>query len=148
MKRIMAFVCAIICLLMLSGCSPIVGNSKTDDEWGVLLLAKDVTSTGMTILCAQGGVELDGNLLSGSYYRLEWPRNGAWVRVRSNGTQNWTDVGWTVRKNGMVEWKENWESMYGSLAPGQYRVAKKFSYTSATGVNEEKEYYLEFTVEG
>lgn len=147
MKKIAALICVWLCLLVVGGCSPFTGIPKTDDEWGIVLVAKDVTPTGMTIVCAQRGVELDGDLLSGEYYRLEMPKDDTWVRVRGKGVGGWTAAGWIIRENGVIEWKQSWENMYGALEPGQYRIVKEISYIHAPGDYEEKEYFAEFTIE-
>lgn len=147
MKRIVALVCVWLCLLVAGGCSPFTGIPKTDDEWGIVLVAKDVTPTSMTIVCAQRGVEPDGRWLSGEYYRLETLENGEWVRLKPLKDNVWLAVGWTVRVNDIVEWEENWEWLYGPLSPGQYRIVKKILYSHETDDYEEKEYFAEFTIE-
>ncbi len=147
MKRIMALVCVWLCLLVVGGCSPFTGIPKTDDEWGIVLVAKDVTPTGMTIVCAQRDVEPNGEWLSGSYFRLETLKDGAWIPVEPLKNTGWTAEGWIVRVNDIVEWEENWEWLYGPLSPGQYRIVKEILYSHSPGDYEEKEYYAEFTIE-
>ena len=146
MKKIAALICTVICLFALNGCSRFAGIPETDDEWGIVLVAKDVTPTSMTIVCAQRDVKPDGKWMSGSYFRLEVIEDGDWVRLDPKIRTGWTTEGWIIRVNDVVEWEESWERLYGELSPGQYRIVKNILYSHATNDYEEKEYFAEFTI--
>lgn len=49
---------------------------KTD--WGIALSVKDVTPTGMTLVCSQSGGEITGELQCGSDYSLLVNCNSVW----------------------------------------------------------------------
>lgn len=146
MKKVAVLFCVVIFLFASNGCSRFAGIPETDDEWGIVLVAKDVTPTSMTIVCAQHGVEPDGEWLSGSYFRLEALKDGTWVPVEPLKNTGWTAEGWIVRVNDVVEWEESWEWLYGSLSPGQYRIVKEILYSHVPGDYEKKEYFAEFTI--
>ena len=67
--------------------SGLVGISRTpsisayQDPWGVKLTAKNITPSGLTIVCTQQDGEPTGELQTGSYYGLEMLQDGEWVAV-------------------------------------------------------------------
>jgi hypothetical protein len=46
-----------------------------------------------------------------------------------------------------VEWSVSWETLYGSLPTGQYRIGKEIMDFRAGGDYDEYNYYAVFTVE-
>ena len=119
------------------------------DPWGVTLTAKNVTDSGLTIVCEQVGVSGAKELLTGSYYTIEKLVNNGWKTVDYLPHEyeiGWTTEGWLIPENQTVEWLENWEWLYGKLSPGKYRIGKSIMYWLAPGDYEKKMYYAEFEI--
>ncbi len=65
-----------------------------EPKWGVILTAKNITPTGLTIVCTQAGGEPTGKLQTGSYYTIEKKTDGNWEKVEWLPQEY--DVGWTA----------------------------------------------------
>ena len=132
-----------------------VGVSRTSstyahqDEWGVKLTAKDITSTGLTLVCQQQGGEAAGELQTGSPYALEKRVDGAWVDVEllpMEGELSWTMEAWSIPMDNETEWVVNWQRLYGELAPGTYRICKSIMNYRAPGDYDERTFYAGFDI--
>lgn len=169
MKRLLA----LLCVLALAGCStpggghgsssadslmenPIAeaeGGSASDgsevsDVWGVNLTVKDVTPTGLTIVCTQSGGENVAELNTGSFFVLEQERDGQWeeCEVVVVGDYAFTAEAWMIPMADSVEWEIDWEWLYGELSPGTYRIGKEIMNFRGTGDFDETIYYAEFII--
>jgi len=119
--------------------SGLVGISRTpatyayQDHWGVKLTAKNITPSGLTIVCTQQDGEPTGELNTGSYYGLEVLRDGEWVAVEllpMEGELAWTSEAWMIPANEDTEWDVNWSRLYGELPAGSYRIRPAASITA------------------
>ncbi len=122
------------------------------NEWGLTLHAKDVTPEGMTIVCTQSGGSPSGELNTGSYYALEQEVQGVWCVVEYSEDARSKEIGWTaeawiIPMNDTVEWEVDWEWLYGSLAPGHYRIGKEIMDFRESGDFDKGIYYAEFEIE-
>lgn len=116
-------------------------------DWGVTLTAKDVTATGLTLVCRQSEGEPTGELMTGSYYRLEKKDNGEWVSVPVIiDNVSWTDEAWLIPMNDTVEWSVNWEWLHGKLPAGEYRIGKEIMDFRKTGDYDKTMIYAEFDI--
>lgn len=136
------------------------GNDNID-PWGITLAATNVTDTGLTIICEQSGGEHTGELQTGPGYSLERCNdNGTWAVVE---TQNPGDlvvynggIVFSIAKNNKTTWMIDWESLYGQLPSGTYRIGKWiYNYTNDGnygpknfygGDYDNKIYYAEFDI--
>lgn len=119
------------------------------DAWGVTLSVKDVTPEGLTIVCIQSGVTPTGELSTGTYYALERKEADVWIPVADileDKEVCWDAVAWIITLNGMTEWEVDWEWLYGSLAPGHYRIGKEIMDFRGTGDYDKQMYYAEFEI--
>ena len=114
---------------------------------GVTLTAKDVTPTGLTLVCTQSGGKPTGVLQTGSPYWLEIWADGYWERTPIYAEITWTMEAWTIPKGGSTQWTVNWENIYFPLPAGRYRIGKEIMDFRGTGDYDEYNYYAEFTVE-
>lgn len=150
MKRILTAMLAITMLLGLFGCSQTQTSAENNDaDLGVTLEAVDVTSTGMTLRCTQSGGKAEGELTTGSFYRLEVEKNGKWEAVKPLAADvAWTAEAWLIPMNDTVEWAVDWSWLYGELpADGNsYRIVKNIMDFRGTGDYSEYEYYAEFAI--
>lgn len=81
-KRTIFLVIGLLILtFLLSACTKDTDVEPISDVWGIQLSARDVTPTGMTLICQQSGGEPTGDLHTGSYYSLEKKVKGDWVEV-------------------------------------------------------------------
>ncbi len=121
------------------------------ETWGVSLSAKDVTSTGLTIVIDKKGGSPTGELLTGSPFALERLEDGKWTAVTPiDDSRVWTAESHIISEknsDGSIEMKTNWEYMYGSLDTGRYRVSKEIMDWRAAGDWDGKIYYAYFDIE-
>lgn len=135
--------------------SDVVGIGRTNadeayqDEWGVKLIARDINSIGLTIICKQSEGEPSGKLQTGSPYFLEVLTDGEWVEVElllSEYELVWTDEAWCINANDSVEWTVDWTRLYGELPTGSYRIGKEIMDFRGTGDYDKKLYYAGFNL--
>lgn len=112
--------------------------------WVVEISAENETNTGLTLICQElGNPDKSGTLSAGDGYWLElWngseyiPMDGAcagseWSPIVSGET---------------LSWEINWESIYGKLESGSYRIGKNFVYTNTDGETENLAFYAKFRI--
>lgn len=125
------------------------GNDKIDD-WGVTLSVKGVTPTSATVVCTQHGGNPTGSLQTGSYYIIEKLEDGNWkildYAVPDKDRIGWTMEAWLIPFESTVEWKHEWEWLYGQLSTGKYRIGKEITDFRETGIYDSKIYYAEFDI--
>ena len=124
---------------------PEIFENAEQDDWGITLSVTDVTPTGLTVVFKQSGGNPTGELMTGSYYRLE--NKDKELAYIVEGDIAWTAEAYMIQKDGETQMQANWEWLYGTLEPGNYRLIKQVSDFRGPGDFDEKEYYAEFTVE-
>lgn len=120
------------------------------DKWGLTLTAKDVTPTGCTLEFIQSGGSPTGELFTGTYYSLEIYKNGEWTAAEMLPQEYdiaWPAVAWPIEANCSADFEENWQWLYGDLAPGKYRIGKQVTDFRRTADYDEKMYYAYFEIE-
>lgn len=125
-------------------------EDETTDIWGVQLSARNITPTGMTLICSQSGGDPTGDLQTGSYYSLEEKLEEEWLEVDTLDLEHdlaWTDEAWTIPMNDTVEWEVDWGWLYGELPIGRYRMGKEITDFRETGDYDTRIYYVNFEVE-
>lgn len=116
-------------------------------DWGITLSVKDVTPTGMTLVCSQSGGEITGELECGSDYSLLVNSNGVWNAVPYLVNEvAWTSEAYCIPMNDSIEFELKWERLYGELPAGTYRVVKGFMDFRGTGDYDTETYYTEFEI--
>lgn len=124
-------------------------TALNEAQWGITLSVKNVTSTGLTILCTQSGGEAMGELQTGSWYILERLTEAGWTEVEWAPQEYdvaWTAEAWIIPKDGSVEWEVDWEWLYGELSPGTYRIGKSVDDFRETGDYDTQNFYAEFEI--
>ena len=119
----------------------------TDNQWGVMLTAKDVTPDGMTLVCTQSGGNPTGELLSGAWYQLEVLKDGQWMEAPCYAEVCWEDIAWNIPMEGNTQWETDWTWIYGSLEPGEYRIGKEIMDFRQTGDYDTCICYAYFAIE-
>lgn len=116
-------------------------------DWGLTLMADEVTPTGMTLVMAQSGGNHTGSLTFGSDYRLERRTEDAWEPIPYIVDKvAWTAIAHSMPDNMMRRWDINWEHIYGVLPEGHYRVVKQFMDFHESGNYDECDFYAEFMI--
>lgn len=170
-KYICLFICMMIFLTLLAGCkvngdSPSgVNPEKTSNnpieltDWnpstyetvnnfdGVTMTVKEGTETptGLTVVLENS---TDRECIYGEYFDLEKKINESWytVPVSIDGNYGFSSIGYGLSSGDEREWSVDWNWLYGSLKPGEYRIIKDILDFRGTG--DYDTYYLaaEFTI--
>lgn len=173
MKRIMGLISALHLLLSCTACRAGMESLRTEETpsgetdaeeiteeqaqaeqksvWGITLTVKNVTPTGLTLICTQSGGEPTGELETGSYYTVQRLMNGEWLKAEYTEIDEeqvgWTGEGWLIPKEDTVEWEVDWSWLYDELPAGQYRIGKEIVDFRETGDFDTAILYAEFTIE-
>ena len=122
------------------------------DRWGITLTARDVTPTGLTLVCTQSGGEIRGELLTGEDFVVERRPDGeilaafAEVPYIAEGGAGWNDIAFSVPQNDTSEFPIDWSWLYGDLPPGQYRIGKRFLDAAEPGDYDSYTFYAGFSI--
>ena len=121
-----------------------------DDEgfpnWGLTLSVKDVTESGLTLVCTQSGGELTGELQTGSDYKLIVLKE-AWEDVPTIiEDYGWTAEAYMIAEDDVTEFEYNWEWLHGKLPAGTYRLVKGFTDFRESGDYDSFTYWVEFEI--
>ena len=115
-------------------------------NWGLTLSVKDVTESGLTLVCTQSGGELTGELQTGSDYKLIVLKE-AWEDVPTIiEDYGWDTMAYMVFKDDVTEFEYNWEWLYGKLPAGTYRMVKGFTEYRESGDYDNFAYWTEFEI--
>lgn len=115
-------------------------------NWGLTLSVKDVTESGLTLVCTQSGGELTGELQTGSDYKLIVLKE-AWEDVPTIiEYYGWDMIAYGVAKDDVTEFEYNWEWLYGKLPAGTYRMVKGFTEYRESGDYDNFVYWTEFEI--
>ena len=121
-------------------------NDEGFPDWGLTLSVKDVSESGLTLVCTQSGGELIGELHTGSDYKLIVLKE-AWedvpIIIEDYG---WNMLAYMVAKNGVTEFEYDWEWLYGKLPAGTYRMVKGFTQFREAGDYDDFAYWIEFEI--
>ena len=128
-------------------------DDLASDQWGITLTAKDVTPTGLTLVCTQSGGTVRGELLTGEEFVVERMTDGevltAYTKVPyiGEGVVAWNAVGIIVPLNDTREFAVDWSRIYGELPSGQYRIGKRFLDVAEPGDYDSYTFYARFSIE-
>ena len=120
------------------------------EEWGATLSVKNVTASGLTIVCEQSGGDNVSELNTGSYYVIQKRTETGFVNVEYLPHEydiGWTMEAWIIPLNSTTTWDVNWEWLYGKLEPGEYRIGKEISNFKGPGDFDQEIIYAHFIVE-
>ncbi len=152
MKKFLVLLLASALVFALAACGE--DNSATDGaegwakDWGITLSVREVSPTGLTLICTQSGGIAEGSLETGSEYRIEKMENGNWVDVKPQGEAVWDMMSHLIASNNTTEWTIDWGWLYGELSPGTYRICKTVVDFKASGASESQLYCAEFEIRG
>ena len=119
MKRIIYLNLLIILLVMITGCRD---NNMYDKE-DITMTIKNgtLTNKGATIIIIDSSKK---NNSYGLWFRIDKKENNKWKKLKTKG--NWINMpSYYVDENNKLELEHNWESIYGNLQKGEYRIIKE-----------------------
>ena len=115
-------------------------------DWGLTLSVKDVTDSGLTLVCTQSGGEAEGEMQTGSDYKLIVLKE-RWQDVPTIiEDYGWTAEAYMIAKDDVTEFEINWEWLYGKLPKGTYRLIKGFMNFRGSGDYDNFAYWTEFEI--
>lgn len=151
-KTILSILLCGVIMLGLTGCgtkTTIKGNAELNEIDGVsMTIEKDtLTRTSATIIISD--YEKETNVY-GEFYRIDKKENGEWKEVKkAHDNYDFNDMAYYVDEDGKLEFKCNWEYIYGKLEKGKYRLVKStFPNIDRAITDEDISYFsVEFTIE-
>ena len=162
MKKLIALVLALLCVLSVVGCTskadggtfqnPIenIFSDEKPNKWGITLEVENVTASGLTIVCNHSGGENVAELNTGSYYVVQKFEEAGWVDVEYLPQEydvTWTSEAWIIQQESTTKWDVNWEWLYGELSAGEYRIGKEIMNFRGTGDFDKAMVYADFIIE-
>ena len=115
-------------------------------NWGLTLSVKDVTESGLTLVCTQSDGALTGELQTGSDYKLIVLKE-AWEDVPTIiEDYGWTAEAYMIAKDDVTELEIKWEWLHGKLPAGTYRLVKGFTDFRESGDYDNFAYWTEFVI--
>lgn len=127
--------------------SPNIGaGSKIWDtsNWITELSAENASASGLTMVCKEFGNDpVFGTLTTTEGYWLEKWEAGTYVPMEGS-YENSTPI--AILDDTILRWDINWESVYGTLPSGYFRLGKIFTYENPEGNQEEFTYYVKFRI--
>ncbi len=125
-----------------------VGADEGFPDWGLTLSVKDVTPTGLTLVCSRRGGNPTGELECGTDYHLIVLEDGMWKDVPTVIEEyGWNSLAYWIPEGQDTEFTYSWEWLYGKLPAGTYRLTKGFMDFRETGDYDTAVYWVEFEIE-
>ena len=122
-------------------------NDEGFPDWGLTLSVKDVTPTGLTLVCTQKGGNPTGELTCGTDYHLIVLEDGVWKDVPTVIEEYaWNSLAYHFPEGQDTEFDYTWEWLYGTLPAGTYRLTKGFMDFRETGDYDTAVYWVEFEI--
>lgn len=116
-------------------------------DWGITLTAKNITLSGLTLVCTQSGGEITGEINAGDEYFLEVMTDNGWEKLPTVIEEyGWDSVAYMVTLDGTTVWDIDWNWLYGELENGTYRLGKGFIDFRGAGDYDNAVFYAEFVI--
>lgn len=165
MKKVLAIILAAMLLFTLSACNTSGSESLYEEDvlpdedtveeeidlnWGLELSVDNISTTSLTLSIEQSGVEINGELWTGSPYWIELYKDGEWKSIEETPSEYeraWTMEAYIIPLNGKTEMDVNIEWLYGELPAGHYRIGKDISVSYAAGNRDSQILYAEFDIQ-
>ncbi|MBE5871627.1 MAG: hypothetical protein E7294_10260 [Lachnospiraceae bacterium] len=124
----------------------------TDSVWkpcGLFVTAENVTAKKATLVFEQKDVPIEGELSFGEDFVLQKKEGKIWKEadIVLEGEYGFNDIAHLITPEDRTEYEYDWEWLYGTLAPGEYRVGINVSHRKdESGFFEKKRMYAYFAV--
>ncbi len=127
-----------------------LGNENLPD-WGLTLSVKDVTPSGLTLVCKQSGgqftEEFSGLITGESYYLVKAKNKKGKLVPTVIKDYGFNAIAYNIPLDADTEFNVDWEWLYGELKPGTYWLVKGFMEYRENGNHKEADYWVEFVIE-
>lgn len=126
-----------------------IATETEDSEIPEIALAvypKEISAQGCTLLFTQYDREAVTELAFGEDFRIEENKDGEWQEAERavQGECGVKDIAYTIRLEDTTEYVYDWEGMYGTLEPGEYRIAVNVDDRRAAGDYDSYTLYAHF----
>ena len=122
MKKSIALILALVCTVLFAGCAKQSTYISAQFE-NVKISIADVSSTGATVKIKDTN---NDPYVYGEWYKIEKQKDGNWYDVKTViSDYGFNEIGYLPNNNGEVEFKIDWEWLYGKLPSGKYRLLKQ-----------------------
>ncbi len=131
------------------GTCEVIENKDLNELITMYIKEKTLTNTSATIVI-ESNTEYD--IMFGEPYKIEKfnYNTNEWesLPIICNNCA-FIDIGYILEPNKPIEKKINWESMYGKLPKGEYRIVKDMIFTSDTPTSINNDFYIwtEFSID-
>lgn len=149
-KNILSVSVLMVLVLSLAGCAQSAPPDTSNDPWGLVLTAGEISPTGCRLTYTQSGGEPTGQLEYGREYHIEREEDGTWAKVPlilSGNAIVWTLEAVLIMPDSSQSEDVDWSGLYGTLPAGRYRVCKSITDFRQAGDYDKRDYYAEFEVE-
>lgn len=128
-----------------------IGIYSSDSEIEELQLnvsVKDISMTKATLVFNQYDDNITTELSFGEDFKIEKKDGDSWkeVDIVVEGEYGFHDIAHIIKTNDTTEYEYNWEWLYGSLEPGEYRIAVHVMSFKGTGDYENYIAYAHFVL--
>lgn len=131
MKKVLCFLCFSILSITLVGCNQKSLKLKQKSNYEIsnndVIMTIDkgtVTNTGAKIQISNYTGQ---NYEYGAEFFIEYQKNGTWYMIIPKNEMNFNMMSYLLVNDEIKEYNLNWESSYGKLPSGKYRIVKSFS---------------------
>ena len=151
MKKFLSVILAFVLMFTFVACGADTGTTDGAEgwaeDWGVRLSVKNVSSTGLMLICEQSGGIAEGSLETGSAYVIEKFEGDIWTEVKPQAEPVWDMMSHLIG-NTTTEWEIDWSWLYGELSPGTYRIGKVVMEFKESGGSRSQIFFTEFQIKG
>lgn len=125
-------------------------NSDYDsdlDQIGLSFMLKNISSTGATLVFRNYDADAPtGELEYGADFLLEIQKDGIWEEapISLDGNYAFNAIAYMIPTEGTSEQELDWEWLYGTLAPGTYRIKKSIQDFRESGDFDKYTAYAQF----
>ena len=121
---------------------------EADNQIGLSMSTDKLTPTGCTLVFLQKDGNVTGQLQTGKWFEIQVKNaNGEWIDNSTKDIEiSWEDIAYDINKDGITELPLEWESIYGYLSDGHYRIVKKVMDYRSPGDYDEYDVYAEFDI--
>lgn len=148
MKKWLIFALGIVCFGLLAwALTPEKEEAPESYDLGITMTVENLTPTGCTLKVTQSGGEIIGEVSCGCDYFVEQFADGTWTALETPENLCWTAEGYMLN-NRTSTFELKWESIYGTLPAGTYRIGKAIMDWRHPGDYDRQDYYTEpFTIQ-
>ncbi len=156
-KLLLLCLCLSLTLSVFSACGEDPAGAGEDtmppmpvDPFGVTLSVKDVTPTGLTLVCTQSGGSPTGELHTTATFRIQQKVFDTWAYrdtiLGEEEVYNWAEESHVIPMGGSCEITLAWADLYGTLPAGSYRLAKAVTDVRGESDADAFTYFVEFDI--